>query len=92
MATYSGVMSFSLLLGGAVMAVLLLLSLMLLMIVSDRLYDRREIARRPLRVMLRERRGRRSAPSAPMVSNVIAFRPAATKAKRQRRHIPAEVA
>jgi hypothetical protein len=42
--------------------------------------------------MLRERRGRRSAPSAPMVSNVIAFRPAATKAKRQRRHIPAEVA
>ena len=69
------------------MAVLLLLSLMLLIIVSDRLNDRREIAKRPLaRLWLRERHGRRSAPSAP-ISNVIAFRPAATKAKRQRRRL-----
>jgi len=67
------------------MALLLLLSLMLLIIYSDRRHDRRETAKRPLpRVMLQERRGRRSAPSAP-ISNVIAFRPAATKAKHQRR-------
>ena len=67
------------------MALLLLLSLMLLIIYSDRRHDRREIAKRPLsQGMPRERRGRLSAPSAP-ISNVIAFRPAATKAKHQRR-------
>ena len=67
------------------MAVLLLISLMLLIIVSDRRHDRREIAKRPLpRTMQRERRGRPLAPSAP-ISNVIALRPAATKAKHQQR-------
>jgi hypothetical protein len=69
------------------MAVLLLLSLILLIIASDRRHDRRAIAKRPLpRVILQERRGRLPAPSAP-TSNVIAFRPAATNAGRQRRRV-----
>jgi hypothetical protein len=78
-------MTFSLHLGDIAMAVLLPLSLILLIIVSDRRHDRRAIAKRPVSLgMLPERRARSSAPLAP-VSNVIAFRPVATKAMHQRR-------
>jgi hypothetical protein len=67
------------------MAILLPLSLILLIIVSDLRHDRRLVAKRPVpRVIPRERRERPSTPSAP-ISNVIAFRPAATKAMHQRR-------
>jgi len=63
------------------MAILLLVSLMLLIIVSDRRNDRREIAKRPLPgVMLHERRGRLPAPSAPG-ANVIAFPRARSRAQ-----------
>jgi hypothetical protein len=49
------------------MAILLLISLMLLIIFSDRRLDRREVAKP--RLILHERRGRPAAPS----SNVVAF-------------------
>ena len=69
------------------MAILLPLSLILLIVVSDLRRDRRLVAKRPLsRVMPRERRAHPSTQSAP-VSNVIAFRPAATKAMHQRRRV-----
>ena len=67
------------------MAVLLPLSLILLIVVSDLRHDRRLVAKRPLpRVMPRERRAHPSTQSAP-VSNVIALRPATAKAIHQRR-------
>jgi uncharacterized protein (UPF0218 family) len=78
-------MLYSLHVGDVVMAVLLPLSLILLVIVSNHRHERRAIAkRRQPRVIPRERRTGLSTPSAP-ISNVIALRAAPTKAMHQRR-------